>query len=92
VVDVLSRIPAVTLYEPDGAFYAFFRIDGLTDSTEFTARLLRESGVALTPGAAFGDAGEGSVRLCFAAREETVTEALARFTRFMDAYRSSTPA
>lgn len=92
VVETLSRIPAVTLYQPDGAFYAFFRIDGMTDSTAFTARLLRESGVALTPGAAFGEAGEGYVRLCFAAREETVTDALSRFTRFMDAYRASTPA
>jgi aspartate/methionine/tyrosine aminotransferase len=68
--------------ESDGAFYAFFRIDGVTDdSAAFTSRLVRETGVALTPGVAFGEAGEGNVRLCFAAREQTITDALARLTR-----------
>ena len=79
----LSAIPAVSLCEPDGAFYAFFSVDGADDSTAFTGRLLRETGVALTPGVAFGDAGEGYVRLCFAASEATVREALSRFGSFM---------
>jgi aspartate aminotransferase len=80
----LEAIPGLTLAEPEGAFYAFFRIEGVTDdSTAFTSRLVRETGVALTPGVAFGEAGEGYVRLCFAAREETVTEALARLSAFL---------
>jgi aspartate/methionine/tyrosine aminotransferase len=83
VTDALSRIPSVSLIEPDGAFYAFFRIAGLTDSTAFTRRLVQATGVALTPGLAFGDAGEGYVRLCFAAREDTVAEALSRLAAFM---------
>ena len=75
----------MSLAEPDGAFYAFFRIEGVTDdSTAFTSRLVRETGLALTPGVAFGDAGEGYVRLCFAAQEATVTEALARVGAFLD--------
>ncbi len=82
----LDTIPSIFLYEPDGAFYAFFRIEGLTDSTAFTTRLLRETGLALTPGVAFGPAGEGCVRLCFAATEKTVTDALDRLTRFMATY------
>lgn len=90
VKQALSAIPAVGLCEPDGAFYAFFSIDGLRDSTGFTSRLVKESGVALTPGVAFGDAGEGYVRLCFAASEPTVTEALSRFATFMSAARPST--
>jgi len=78
----LAAIPGLSLAEPDGAFYAFFRIDGVTDdSAAFTSRLVRETGVALTPGVAFGEAGEGKVRLCFAAREQTITDALARLTR-----------
>ncbi len=81
----LNAIPGVSLVEPDGAFYAFFRIEGVTDdSTAFTSHLVRETGVALTPGVAFGDAGEGHVRLCFAAQEATVTEALARVGAFLD--------
>jgi len=80
----LVAIPGLSLAEPDGAFYAFFRIDGITDdSTAFTSRLVRNTGVALTPGVAFGDAGEGYVRLCFAAQEATVTEALARVGAFL---------
>jgi aspartate/methionine/tyrosine aminotransferase len=84
VRDALNAIPGLALAEPDGAFYAFFRIDGVTDdSTAFTSRLVRETGVALTPGVAFGEAGEGYVRLCFAAQEATVTEALARVGGFL---------
>jgi aspartate aminotransferase len=45
--------------------------------------LLRETGLALTPGAAFGQGGDGYVRLCFAASEATVSDALARFASFM---------
>ena len=41
VMDALAAIPGVSLPEPQGAFYAFPRIDGLTDSTAFTADLLR---------------------------------------------------
>jgi aspartate aminotransferase len=92
VKEALAAIPAVSLCEPDGAFYAFFSIDGVHDSTAFTSRLVGETGVAFTPGLAFGAAGEGYVRVCFAASETTVGEALSRFTRFMAAYPASTPA
>jgi aspartate/methionine/tyrosine aminotransferase len=88
----LSAMPAVTLTEPDGAFYAFFRLDGVTDTTAFTSQLVRETGLALTPGSAFGDAGEGYIRMCFAATEPTVSDALDRLTRFMAAFRDATPA
>jgi aspartate aminotransferase len=78
-----AAIPQLSLLEPQGAFYAFARVDGLSDSTAFTAKLLRETGVALTPGVAFGPAGEGYIRLCFAASEQVVSEALSRLTEFM---------
>ena len=79
----LAAIPGVTLQDPQGAFYAFFAIDGLRDSTAFTSRLVRDTGLALTPGVAFGASGEGYVRLCFAASEQTISDGLARLTRFM---------
>jgi len=82
-VNALSAIPGVSVPEPQGAFYAFPRIDGLTDSTAFTADLLRQTGVALAPGVAFGADGEGHVRLCFAATEQTLATALARLRQFM---------
>jgi len=84
VTDAFKNLEGVTLAEPQGAFYAFPRIEGLTDSTALTAELLRETGVALAPGVAFGESGEGFVRLCFAASEATVTDALARIRSFFD--------
>jgi aspartate/methionine/tyrosine aminotransferase len=83
VLDALAAIPGVSVPDPEGAFYAFPRIAGLDDSTAFTADLLRRTGVALAPGVAFGRDGEGFVRLCFAATEQTLTEALTRFRDYM---------
>jgi aspartate/methionine/tyrosine aminotransferase len=83
VLDALASIPGVSIPEPEGAFYVFPRIAGLDDSTAFTAELVRQTGVALAPGVAFGPDGEGSVRLCFAATEQTLAEALSRFRDFM---------
>lgn len=83
VVDALSSIPRVTLPDPEGAFYAFMHIEGLRDSTAFAADVLRETGVALAPGVGFGESGQGYIRLCFAARDTTLSDALARFRTFM---------
>jgi aspartate/methionine/tyrosine aminotransferase len=80
-------MPGVTLTAPGGAFFAFARIEGVDDSTTFAEKLLRESGVALTPGAAFGEGGEGHLRLCFASTEATLTQAIDR----LDAWFSSWP-
>jgi aspartate/methionine/tyrosine aminotransferase len=77
VIRAMSEIPGVSLPTPDGAFYAFPRVSGLGDSATFAMDLLRQSGVALAPGSAFGETGEGHVRLCFAASEPSVTRAVA---------------
>ena len=83
VIEALSAIPGVSLPEPEGAFYAFPRIDVMTDSARFTADLLRDTGVALAPGAGFGESGEGYVRLCFAATEQTLSKALDRVRQYL---------
>jgi aspartate aminotransferase len=83
VMRALQAIPGVSLPEPQGAFYAFPRIDGLTDSSRFAMDLLRETGVALAPGSAFGESGEGHVRFCFAASENVLGQGLARFAEFV---------
>ena len=83
VVDALTAVQGVSLPEPEGAFYAFPRIDGLTDSARFAVDLLRDTGVALAPGAGFGASGEGHVRLCFAATEDTLAKALARVREYL---------
>jgi aspartate/methionine/tyrosine aminotransferase len=88
VKNALESIPGVTLPDPQGAFYAFPKFSFVTDSTAFTAELVRETGVALAPGVGFGRDGEGYIRVCFASTEQTVSEALARLTNFVAKHRS----
>ena len=74
----LSALPRVRLARPEGAFYAFFALDGMTDSLAFCLKLLETAKVGLAPGIAFGDSGEGRIRLCFAASLPKLSEALDR--------------
>src|SRR5450755_3598724 len=65
--NALQKMPGMTVPAPEGAFYLFPKIKGLTDSFDFCKRLLMETHVGLAPGVAFGKGGEGSVRICYAA-------------------------
>jgi aspartate/methionine/tyrosine aminotransferase len=74
----LAAMPKVRLYRPEAAFYAFFAVDGMTDSLEYAKHLIATTGVGLAPGRAFGEAGEGWLRLCFASEPEVLSQALDR--------------
>lgn len=74
----LAAMPRVRLARPEGAFYAFFAVDGMTDSVAYAKQLIAETGVGMAPGRAFGELGEGWLRLCFAAEGATLSEALDR--------------
>lgn len=74
----LAGMPKVTLARPEGAFYAFFALDGMTDSVACARHLIERTGVGLAPGLAFGQGGEGWMRLCFAADAATLSQALDR--------------
>ncbi len=80
ITDGLNALPGIRCTAPDGAFYAFadIRGTGFSDSAAFTEWLLREAGVAVTPGTAFGPGGEGHVRLSFATSRAVIEEALER--------------
>ena len=69
LVDALQALPGVVAARPSGGMYAFFRIEGQADSLALAKRLVREHGLGLAPGVAFGDEGEGWLRWCFASRE-----------------------
>jgi aspartate/methionine/tyrosine aminotransferase len=84
-LEALKGIGGLTVPAPDGAFYLFPRIDGLRDSFEFCRRLLEETRVGLAPGSAFGEGGEGSVRICYAAERGILEPALERLIKFMGA-------
>jgi len=82
-LSVLRKLPGVTVPEPEGAFYLFPKIAGLTDSFDFCRRLLEETNVGLAPGVAFGAGGEGSLRLCYAADRTVLEPALERLAAFL---------
>ena len=75
------------VFEPKGAFYIFpdIRATGMT-SAEFCEKLVQEEKVAVVPGSAFGENGEGFVRISYAASMETIEEALRRMARFVKKY------
>ena len=83
-IRALSSIKRVTLPKPEGAFYLFPRIEGLTDSFGFCHLLLLEKRVGLAPGVAFGAGGEGSVRICYAADRSILEPAMERLARFLE--------
>lgn len=74
----LSGMGRVRLARPEGAFYAFFSVDGMTDSVEYCKKVAREANVGLAPGRAFAPEGEGFIRLCFATNPARLTEAFDR--------------
>jgi aspartate aminotransferase len=78
VGEALAGLNGVRYAPPPGAFYAFIGIEGLTDSFTFAKRLVVDHKVAVAPGAAFGAAGEGHLRICFAQSEQRLERAVRR--------------
>jgi aspartate/methionine/tyrosine aminotransferase len=83
LVNELQKMVKVKVALPAGAMYAFFSIEGVADSLAFCKRLVRESGLGLAPGAAFGPEGEGYLRWCFAATEDRLADGVARLKEML---------
>lgn len=83
IVDELNKM-GLTCFEPEGAFYVFpsVAVTGL-DSESFCRRLLEEKRVAVVPGTAFGDCGEGFVRISYCYSLKHITEAMNRIRSFI---------
>ena len=81
LVSELKKIPRIEVALPSGTMYAFFKVEGVKDSLAFCKQLVRETGLGLAPGSAFGPEGEGFVRWCFAASEEKLADGVARLKR-----------
>ena len=83
IVEELNRI-GLTCFEPEGAFYVFpsIRITGMT-SEDFCQKLLMEKHVAVVPGTAFGESGEGFVRISYCYSLKHITEAMERLRAFI---------
>ena len=81
VEDFLSRQNRIRWLKPDGAFYGFLQIDGLSDSMGFAEKLALKHRVGVSPGSSFGlgDArDEAYVRICFARDADNLAEGLRR--------------
>lgn len=74
----LGQLPRVRIDRPEATFYAWFTVDGATDSMDLCKQLVDRANVGVAPGCAFGAGGDGWVRMCFAARTETLATALDR--------------
>jgi aspartate/methionine/tyrosine aminotransferase len=81
LINQLREVPRVEVAVPSGTMYAFFKVDGVKDSLAFCKELVRDVGLGLAPGSAFGPEGEGYVRWCFAASEEKLADGVARLRR-----------
>lgn len=78
----LRQLPGVTVAVPDGAPYAFLKIEAQADSLKLAKRLVAEHGLGLAPGIAFGPEGEGWLRWCFASRDpQRLTQGVGRLAR-----------
>jgi len=85
LVAELRKLDRLEVAVPDGTMYAFIRVKGVDDSLAFCKKLVRDAGLGLAPGSAFGPEGEGFVRWCFAASEEKLAEGVARLKKALAA-------
>ena len=83
LVNEFNRL-GLTCFDPEGAFYVFpsIKSTGLT-SEEFCERLLYEEKVATVPGSAFGESGEGHIRISYAYSLKHLMEAMSRIESFL---------
>jgi aspartate/methionine/tyrosine aminotransferase len=86
VVAALDALPGVECPTPDGSFYVFpdIRGTGMT-AQQFADYLIEEHGVGVVAGSAFGDRGEGHVRITYAAPDEVLDEGLDRIAKAVEA-------
>lgn len=84
MVDGLRKM-GLSVFEPEGAFYVFpcIKSSGL-NSEEFCTRLLHEKRVAVVPGTAFGQCGEGYVRISYCYSIQHICDALERMKEFLE--------
>jgi aspartate/methionine/tyrosine aminotransferase len=82
VCNYLATRDDIEIGYPEGAMYVFFKMKGITDSLKLAKALVRDAGIGLAPGIAFGAEGEGYLRWCIAKPASLLQEGIARFDRF----------
>ena len=82
-LSMLREFPQLRISSPDGAFYLFFGIDGMKDSMATAMKIMDEASIGFAPGIAFGEAGEGFMRMCYLKNEAKLHEGLERFGHWL---------
>ena len=80
----LAKLPGVDVKVPHGAMYLFFGLPGAQNSLELCKALVREAGLGLAPGSAFGPQGEGFVRWCYACDPARLDAGVARLAQYLE--------
>jgi len=84
VIDALKNAKNIHLVAPEGAYYAFAKVDGNIDDYDLTMRLLHEAKVAVVPGSAFGLGGESHIRISFGGEEKDIKEGMRRLVEYIE--------
>ncbi len=69
LIPLLQAVPGVKVQPASGGMYAFFQLEGCTDSLDTAKRLVAEAGLGLAPGNAFAPEAQGWLRWCFASKD-----------------------
>ncbi|MBN3849038.1 pyridoxal phosphate-dependent aminotransferase [Paraburkholderia sp. Ac-20342] len=83
LVQALSTVPGVDVKAPLGAMYLFFSMPGAAHSLELCKAMVREAGLGIAPGSAFGPQGEGFVRWCYACDTARLDAGVERLRKFL---------
>ena len=79
----LAECKRIDFQVPQGAFYLFFSIDGMTDSLAATLQIIDQANVGFAPGGTFGPGGEGFLRMCYLRDPVLLDQAIDRFLSWL---------
>ena len=85
----LARMKRVRNIPSEGAFYAMFSVDGVTDTLQFCKRAVVEAKIGMAPGTSFGEGSEHYIRLCYAKAPELLHKAMDRLEAFLETYQET---
>ncbi len=87
VLKWLSNIPGTTLYDMPATFYAFLKIEGLGDNSQpYILQMIEKAKVGVAPGEAFGQGGEGHLRICYGCDLKRLNQALSQLREYLIAH------
>lgn len=84
VMDAISKTDTLSFIKPEGAYYAFIKINKPVDDYDLAVRMVHEAKVGVIPGSAFGLGGENHIRVSFGGDEEELKEGVRRMVQYIN--------